>query len=110
MRRARDSANLDLLRAIALLAVLSVHILGFLGVIPPGSPLLRMGRFAVLLSFVHTSLVLMQSLAWRYRRERWRTEFGHFLVRRASRIFLLSLLLVLVVFAFKSPTSNVRAA
>ena len=107
MRRARDSANLDLLRAIALLAVLSVHILRFLGVIPAGSPLLRMGRFAVLLFFVHTSLVLMQSLARRYRGERWRDVFGHFLVRRCFRIFPLSILLVLVVFAFKIPAANV---
>jgi len=106
MRRARDSANLDLLRAIALLAVLSVHILGFLGVIPAGSPLLRMGRFAVLLFFVHTSLVLMQSLARRYRGERWRDVFGHFLVRRCFRIYPLSILLVLVVFAFKIPAAN----
>jgi len=107
MRRARDSANLDLLRAIALLAVLFVHVLGFLGVIPAGSPLLRMGRFAVLLFFVHTSLVLMQSLARRYRGERWRDVFGHFLVRRCFRIYPLSILLVLVVFAFKIPAANV---
>ena len=106
MRRARDSANLDLLRAIALLAVLFVHVLGFLGVIPAGSPLLRMGRFAVLLFFVHTSLVLMQSLARRYRGERWRDVFGHFLVRRCFRIYPFSILLVLVVFAFKIPAAN----
>src|SRR5438309_1673275 len=107
MRRDRDSANLDLLRAIALIAVVSVHVLGFLSVIPPGSPLLRMGRFAVLLFFVHTSLVLTQSLARRYRGERWSDLLGHFLVRRCFRIYPLSILLVLTVFTFKIPAADI---
>jgi peptidoglycan/LPS O-acetylase OafA/YrhL len=107
MRRERDSANLDLLRAIALIAVVSVHVLGFLSVIPPGSPLLRMGRFAVLLFFVHTSLVLTQSLARRYRGERWSDLLGHFLVRRCFRIYPLSILLVLTVFTFKIPAADI---
>src|SRR2546430_3010621 len=48
----------------------------------------------------------MQSLARRYRGERWRDVFGHFLVRRCFRIYPLSILLVLVVFAFKIPAAN----
>jgi peptidoglycan/LPS O-acetylase OafA/YrhL len=89
--------------------VLAVHVLGFLGILPPDSPLMRVGRFGLRLFFVHTSLVLMYSMARRYHGESWRAVFGHFIVRRCFRIYPLSMLVVLVVFLFRIPAAHVAA-
>jgi peptidoglycan/LPS O-acetylase OafA/YrhL len=105
--RKQESANLDLLRSLALLWVLAVHLFGFLGVIPQGSALMRVGQFGLRLFFVHTTLVLMRSLERRYRGEGWRDLFGNFLLRRCFRIYPLSVLIVLVTFAFRIPAANV---
>jgi peptidoglycan/LPS O-acetylase OafA/YrhL len=106
--RPHESANLDLLRSVAVLCVLAVHVCGFLGLVPAGSALLRVGRFGVLLFFVHTSLVLMYSLERRWRGEFWRTVWLDFLTRRAFRIYPLSILVVLVVYGFGIPSGHVR--
>jgi peptidoglycan/LPS O-acetylase OafA/YrhL len=60
------------------------------------------GRLGVLLFFVHTSLVLNFSLA-RLRVSRWEL-FRTFLVRRAFRLYPLSIVCVLLVVAFRVPT------
>jgi len=89
------SANLDLLRAIAVTLVLTQHLcrrvhVEHLSWIPTTS----LGYFGVLLFFVHTSLVLMYSL------ERARLSgpplFIDFYVRRIFRIYPLSILAVTV--------------
>ena len=53
----QDNTNLNILRAIAVLAVLLYHCLQRFGI-----ELFSMGRFGVLIFFVHTALVLMMSL------------------------------------------------
>jgi peptidoglycan/LPS O-acetylase OafA/YrhL len=95
-----DSPNLDFLRSFAVLLVLSSHLFlvtGYATVF--GRFDIAIGHLGVLFFFVHTSLVLMLSLerqeatgsaglAWR------------FYLRRAFRIFPLSIVLVLLVLAF----------
>jgi len=93
-----SSANLDLLRSIAVLLVLGEHLfrrnqietIGWVHVT-------SLGMFGVLLFFVHTSLVLMQSM------ERSRLEgrplLKNFFTRRAFRIYPLSIIAVLAAVA-----------
>lgn len=73
----KESANLDVLRSVAVLLVLGVHVISRFRHLD-----IRMGEFGVLIFFVHTTLVLMFSL------ERQRAElpgqplFVPFMVRR----------------------------
>jgi peptidoglycan/LPS O-acetylase OafA/YrhL len=91
--RSGFSANLDLLRAIAVLLVLAQHLLVRLYIdhvwwIPSNC----LGWFGVLLFFVHTTLVLMESL---HRQQEG--IFGPFYLRRFFRIYPLSIFAVAVV-------------
>ena len=92
------SANLDFLRALAVLLVLAQHLLNRAGAgawmgigVPP------IGTFGVLLFFVHTCLVLMYSM------ERSHLDglplAGNFYIRRLFRIYPLSILAVLTAVA-----------
>jgi peptidoglycan/LPS O-acetylase OafA/YrhL len=87
-----ESANLDLLRTIAVALVVLCHI-----VLDRGRSLAQdvlhfgaIGRVGVAIFFVHTSLVLLQSMA---RRD---DGAAAFYVRRAFRIFPLSVAMVLI--------------
>lgn len=89
------SANLDLLRTIAVLLVLAQHLCRRAHIEHIGwAPTTSLGYFGVLLFFVHTSLVLMYSL------ERSRLAgapmFVSFYIRRIFRIYPLSVLAILV--------------
>lgn len=95
------SANLDLLRAIAVLSVYFAHLCRDTGLYNPGS----LGRFGVILFFVHTSLVLNASL------ERlelsgfgsgWRLAIA-FWIRRFFRIYPLSIVFVAFTVIFRIP-------
>lgn len=95
---AKLSANLDFLRALAVVLVLAQHAVNrFFGGLVFGIPLPPIGTFGVLLFFVHTCLVLMYSM------ERSHLEgtalAGNFYVRRAFRIYPLSMLAVLTAVA-----------
>jgi peptidoglycan/LPS O-acetylase OafA/YrhL len=95
---AKLSANLDFLRALAVLLVLAQHILNRFQVGPMmGIQIPPIGTFGVLLFFVHTCLVLMYSM------ERSHLEgaalAGNFYVRRLFRIYPLSMLAVLTAVA-----------
>ncbi len=82
------AANLDLLRAIAVLLVLAQHLCRRMYIDQVGwVPTASLGHFGVLLFFVHTSLVLMYSL------ERSRLD-GWPLLRRIFRIYPLSIIAV----------------
>lgn len=95
---AHDSRNLDLLRAVAILAVFASHLRAPLAV---SDPLFHLGRFGVLIFFVHTSRVLMGSM------ERLVAKGGgwvrSFYLRRAFRIYPLSIATVLVAAVWHLP-------
>ena len=99
---AQDSANLDLLRAFAVLLVLGAHL--FLAIAPNGVPGLghfsSLGIFGVLVFFVHTSLVLMLSLE-RMRERDVSSTTASFYLRRVFRIYPLAIITVLLATAFK---------
>jgi peptidoglycan/LPS O-acetylase OafA/YrhL len=105
-RTALPERNLDVLRAAAVVLVVGVHLTGIW--VDKLGPLTRwqLGQMAVLLFFVHTSLVLMASL------ERLETVGGSrarlclaFYVRRAFRIYPLAMACVLGYVAFHVPGS-----
>jgi peptidoglycan/LPS O-acetylase OafA/YrhL len=99
------SANLDILRSVAVLLVLLNHALN----LAAGRHHLQdwidyftcFGRLGVLLFFVHTSLVLSFSLA-RIRASGWEL-FRTFMVRRVFRLYPLSMLCVLLTVTFGVP-------
>lgn len=101
------SHNLDLLRALAVGLVLAFHLeLFFAHGVIRRSFLLGLGHWGVLLFFVHTSLVLMYSLE---RREARGAEAGvivPFWVRRAFRIYPLSVGVVLAAHFFHLPVGH----
>lgn len=92
-----ESANLDFLRSTAVLLVYVHHLLKSLG-LPSWA---QMGKFGVLIFFVHTSLVLMLSLE---RIElRGESIFKSFYIRRLFRIYPLSIFWVSVIVVFHLP-------
>src|SRR5438045_2026919 len=98
-----ESTNLDLLRAIAVLLVYFSHLFGsLLGFV--GSGLYahdKIGRVGVMFFFVHTFLVLMMSLE--RMSARGTSLVSQFYIRRAFRIYPLSILTVCTVAAFHIP-------
>jgi peptidoglycan/LPS O-acetylase OafA/YrhL len=88
----KDSPNLDLLRSLAVTLVVASHVFTFAVGFdsPPWFDRKALGHVGVAMFFVHTTLVLMQSL------ERHGGAALPFLVRRAFRIYPLSLAVVLV--------------
>jgi peptidoglycan/LPS O-acetylase OafA/YrhL len=100
-----EIANLDLLRAMAVLLVLVSHLLDFFGITRPGGIFYQLGHWGVLMFFVHTSLVLMLSLE-RQREQHYRKRYGVFLLRRVFRLFPLSILVVAFVSALHLEVSN----
>lgn len=96
--KATESANLDFLRSIAVLAVFFRHLLLTMGPTPSWGLL---GVYGVLLFFVHTSLVLMMSLE--------RIELSHralfktFYIRRFFRIYPLSIACVTIIVLLHLP-------
>jgi peptidoglycan/LPS O-acetylase OafA/YrhL len=93
--------NLDLLRAVAVLCVFSAHLVDSLGLQNPGS----LGRFGVVIFFVHTSFVLMGSLERLEKSgltHQWRLS-GAFYIRRFFRIYPLAVFIILLVPLFHIP-------
>jgi peptidoglycan/LPS O-acetylase OafA/YrhL len=95
----RASANLDLLRAVAVLLVLAQHLcrrayVDQVGWIQTSS----LGSFGVLLFFVHTCLVLMYSME-RSNLAGW-ALLKNFATRRIFRIYPLSIFAVLFAISF----------
>jgi len=92
--------NLDVLRAIAVLAVLADHVLVTLGYERPF--VVWLGQAGVLAFFVHTSLVLMASLErdGGPARESW---VRRFYVRRALRVYPLTIAVILLAVALRAP-------
>jgi len=88
-----ESVNLDLLRSVAVLLVFGAHYYDI-----QNAASLNLGHFGVLVFFVHTSLVLM----WSLERCSFRGPhlFAQFYVRRAMRIYPLSIVAVLLGYCF----------
>ena len=101
LSHAGESANLDLLRATAVLCVVLGHLSASAGLPFPKN----WSFFGVVLFFVHTSFVLMGSLArlevTGFTRP-WPLALG-FMIRRIFRIYPLSILFVLLVPVFGIP-------
>jgi peptidoglycan/LPS O-acetylase OafA/YrhL len=87
----KASPNLDVLRSIAVLLVVASHIGMNVGWGGPGFDIEAMGRVGVAVFFVHTSLVLMQSL------RRTGPAALPFYVRRVFRIYPLAIAMVFLV-------------
>lgn len=105
----KQDPNLDILRSIAVLSVFGTHWVQVLDGLPLkisyalGIDLAALGHAGVLLFFVHTCRVLMQSLA-----DKGATLSGwplarHFYTRRAFRIYPLSTCLILLTVACGIP-------
>lgn len=96
-----ESANLDLLRATAVLCVFYGHLAVLLGFYTPKN----LGFFGVVLFFVHTSFVLMASLERLEASGFTRTWplTAAFATRRLFRIYPLSIVCVLLVPVFQIP-------
>ena len=95
----KNSANLDVLRATAVLMVFCHHLLEY-GYFSE-RPVSGLGQFGVLIFFVHTSLVLMMSI------ERNRGSVN-FYIRRLFRIYPLSILVVGLVTVMHIPSNPAR--
>lgn len=95
------SSNLDLLRAIAVLCVFAGH---FAGAAFHDRSYSSLGRFGVILFFIHTSYVLMASLNRLSKSGPTDRSLAFaFWVRRIFRIYPLAMVAVLVVIAFRIP-------
>jgi peptidoglycan/LPS O-acetylase OafA/YrhL len=104
MLQSHDSPNLDLLRSVAVLAVLADHIAGTFGIAQRHPFFWALGRWGVLLFFVHTSLVLMMSMG--RLGLNGRKLHVTFFIRRFFRIYPLSIVVVgVVLIAHIPPTS-----
>ncbi|HEV2454872.1 MAG TPA: acyltransferase [Verrucomicrobiae bacterium] len=101
--------NLDFLRACAVLFVLASHLLLYFRLTIPG-PLnfYDIGRWGVLIFFVHTTLVLLFSLERHACQVSSTRLYWSFLIRRAFRILPLSVLVVCLVELFGLPVGHLR--
>jgi peptidoglycan/LPS O-acetylase OafA/YrhL len=103
-RLSAESPNLDLMRGVAVLLVLSDHILETWGETRGVSfhPLdWQFGRIGVLLFFVHTALVLSGSLD----RDPAEPRIRRFYIRRIARIYPLCMFVVAVAVLFRIPAA-----
>lgn len=110
-----ESANLDLLRALAVLFVFVLHVLLFVdGARSPshGLPAQRywsnLGHWGVLMFFVHTGVVLMRSLERLDRGASSKSLSIAFMVRRGFRLLPLSSLTVLIIAFFRLPVGHLQ--
>jgi peptidoglycan/LPS O-acetylase OafA/YrhL len=104
-----QSSNLDILRAVAVLAVFLAHWLQVVAGLRFGQTFAfgvdtaALGRSGVLIFFVHTSLVLMQSLKRTSPNVPDQLLYRHFYIKRMFRIYPLSICLILVSIALSIP-------
>ena len=99
-----DSPNLDLLRAVAVLSVLADHLAATFGIAQRHPKFWALGRWGVLLFFVHTSLVLMMSMG-RLGLSGWQLH-STFYIKRFFRIYPLSIAIIILVLAARIPPTT----
>jgi peptidoglycan/LPS O-acetylase OafA/YrhL len=102
-----ESANLDFLRAVAVLLVFITHLYGiYTGKGVKWDFFWHLGQLGVLMFFVHTCLVLMWSLE-RSGLNGWRV-FAPFYLRRTLRLYPLSVVCVLIAYCIDARWSPVN--
>jgi peptidoglycan/LPS O-acetylase OafA/YrhL len=107
----RNSTNLDFLRCVAVSFVVFAHTTKFLGYpFIHGLNVNGLGRLGVFFFFVHTCTVLMLSLERQSPGSPNPTEFIKFYVRRAFRIYPLSIFAIAVVVLFRIPSEEITGA
>jgi peptidoglycan/LPS O-acetylase OafA/YrhL len=96
-----ESRNLDILRAAAVLFVYFAHLRQFVAPMP--FQLYQLGRFGVLIFFLHTCLVLLYSL----QRSSYQPGLTtlNFYVRRLFRIYPLAIVTIALVLVWKVPAA-----
>jgi peptidoglycan/LPS O-acetylase OafA/YrhL len=104
----RDLANLDLLRAFAVLLVFFGNLARFHGMNYLGPLSLDLVGPGVLLFYVHTYFVLMQSLERQWNDRGSAKLFTVFMIRRSFRILPLSMLAVALVVIFRLPLMSLE--
>jgi peptidoglycan/LPS O-acetylase OafA/YrhL len=113
MAKGVENSNLDILRSAAVLAVFGTHTLQVFAGLAYGEHFAfgvetyALGQIGVLIFFVHTSLVLMQSLERAATRLSGWPLIRHFYIRRAFRIYPLSTFLILLSIIFSIPPNAV---
>jgi peptidoglycan/LPS O-acetylase OafA/YrhL len=106
----QDNPNLDLLRSMAVTMVVVFHLLLYFGPkFHTWDPQGVLGYGGVLFFFVHTSLVLMFSLDRLSRKFAGAKLFFSFMIRRAFRIYPLSILAVASIAIFHLPFGRLSA-
>lgn len=109
MERVGQDSNLDILRSVAVMAVFVTHALQVSAGCKVGEHFAygvetySLGHIGVLIFFVHTSLVLMQSLARTGTNQSGWPLIRYFYFRRAFRIYPLSICLVVLSITFSIP-------
>jgi peptidoglycan/LPS O-acetylase OafA/YrhL len=101
-----DSPNLDALRSIAVLLVVFSHLPPVLALNGANFRAQAFGPLGVVIFFVHTCLVLLLSLERQSMRSGSSSRAVVFLVRRAFRIYPLSIVVVLSLSAILSATAS----
>lgn len=103
---AKEFANLDVLRATAVLLVLATHLAVFWGKEDVGFVHFEaFGLLGVLMFFVHTSFVLMHSLERQERQFGRRSLWSIFMIRRCFRIYPLAWVVVCGVYFSGIPSA-----
>lgn len=116
MSKTGQDANLDILRSVAVLAVFLTHLLQCLAGNRAGEHLAfgvetwSLGQVGVLIFFVHTSLVLMQSLERSGNQLSGARLARYFYIRRAFRIYPLGICLIVVCLACSIPSNALGGA
>jgi peptidoglycan/LPS O-acetylase OafA/YrhL len=104
----QENPNLDVMRSVAVLFVVTGHLALFFGVMPHYFPAPTLGHWGVLMFFVHTSFVLILSLKRQQERRPAQPLFGSFMLRRIFRIAPLATIVILAIVLFKLPVAHLH--
>lgn len=104
---ATHEANLDFVRALAVLMVVGAHLAWFHGDVRFGFfQLSLLGRLGVVTFFVHSGIVNMLSIDRHVQKAGTRALFRSYVTRRCFRIYPLSIVVVSIVFLAKIPVAH----
>jgi peptidoglycan/LPS O-acetylase OafA/YrhL len=104
----QDNPNLDVMRSVAVLFVVTGHLALFFGVTPHYFPASTLGHWGVLMFFVHTSFVLILSLNRQQDRRPEQPLFRSFMLRRIFRIAPLATIVILAIVLLKLPVAHLH--